>query len=86
MSDAANAFISRWSKASPSERANSQLFLSELCDLIGVPHPTPALHSIHTKNPSPRRPLAKRFARAKLPTSPRSSAPSAVKPFLRPFS
>src|SRR5262245_12511319 len=28
MSEAANAFISRWSKASPSERANSQLFLS----------------------------------------------------------
>ena len=36
---AANDFISRWSKASPSERANSQLFLSELCDLLGVPHP-----------------------------------------------
>jgi hypothetical protein len=39
MSEAANAFISRWSKASPSERANSQLFLSELRDLIAVPHP-----------------------------------------------
>ncbi|SRR6266704_2630305 len=39
--EAANAFISRWSKASPSERANSQLFLSELCDLLGVPHPDP---------------------------------------------
>jgi hypothetical protein len=36
--EAANAFISRWSKASPSERANSQLFLSELCDLLAVPH------------------------------------------------
>ena len=32
-------FISRWSKASPSERANSELFLSELCDLLAVPHP-----------------------------------------------
>jgi hypothetical protein len=40
--EAANAFISRWSKASPSERANSQLFLSELCDLLGVPHPDPS--------------------------------------------
>src|SRR5436190_13188937 len=40
--DASTAFISRWSKASPSERANSQLFLSELCDLLGVPHPDPA--------------------------------------------
>ncbi|HEY5914152.1 MAG TPA: DNA methyltransferase, partial [Verrucomicrobiae bacterium] len=34
-----NDFISRWSKATPSERANSQLFLSELCDILGVPHP-----------------------------------------------
>src|SRR5689334_1302582 len=41
MSEAANLFISRWSTASPSERANSQLFLSELCDLLGVPHPDP---------------------------------------------
>jgi hypothetical protein len=40
--EAANAFISRWAKASPSERANSQLFLSELCDLLGVPHPDPS--------------------------------------------
>ena len=40
--DASNAFISRWSKASPSERANSQLFLSELCDLLAVPHPDPS--------------------------------------------
>jgi hypothetical protein len=37
--EAANTFISRWSAATPSERANSQLFLSELCDLLGVPHP-----------------------------------------------
>lgn len=39
--EAANAFILRWSRASPSERANSQLFLSELCDLLAVPHPDP---------------------------------------------
>jgi hypothetical protein len=32
--EAANAFISRWAKASPSERANSQFFLSELCDVL----------------------------------------------------
>src|SRR5207245_7859987 len=38
----ATAFIARWSTASPSERANSQLFLSEHCDLLGVPHPSPA--------------------------------------------
>jgi hypothetical protein len=39
---AANAFVSCWSKASPSERSNSHLFLSELCDLLGVPHPNPS--------------------------------------------
>jgi hypothetical protein len=38
-SQTVNEFISRWSNASPSERANSQLFLSELCDLLGVPRP-----------------------------------------------
>ena len=38
-SEPINEFISRWSKATPSERANSQLFLSELCDLLGLPHP-----------------------------------------------
>jgi hypothetical protein len=32
-------FISRWAAASPSERANAQLFLVELCDLLGVPRP-----------------------------------------------
>ena len=34
-------FISHWSAASPSERANSQPFLLGLCDLLGVPHPDP---------------------------------------------
>lgn len=38
-SDPVQAFISRWASATPSERANSQLFLSELCDVLGVPHP-----------------------------------------------
>ena len=39
---AAATFIARWTAASASERANSQLFLSELCDLLGVPHPDPS--------------------------------------------
>ncbi|MEQ1852921.1 MAG: type IIL restriction-modification enzyme MmeI, partial [Chthoniobacteraceae bacterium] len=33
------AFIDRWSKAAASERANAQLFLAELADLLGVPRP-----------------------------------------------
>ena len=33
------AFIARWSKAEASERANAQLFLAELADLLDVPRP-----------------------------------------------
>ena len=32
-------FIAHWSAASPSERANSQAFLLDLCDLLEVPRP-----------------------------------------------
>ena len=35
-------FIERWSRSAASERANYQLFLSELCDVLGVPRPDPA--------------------------------------------
>ena len=41
-SAAAAMFIARWRAATAPERANSQLFLSELCDLLGVPHPDPS--------------------------------------------
>src|SRR5450759_466263 len=34
-----SGFIAYWSAASPSERANSQAFLLELCDLLEVPKP-----------------------------------------------
>ena len=36
------AFITRWPAASGSERANYQLFVTELCDLLGCPKPDPA--------------------------------------------
>ncbi len=37
------AFIQRWtSREGGAERANYQMFLSELCDVIGVPRPEPA--------------------------------------------
>lgn len=39
---ATGAFIARWSGASGSERANYQLFLTELCALLDVPQPDPA--------------------------------------------
>jgi hypothetical protein len=35
------AFIHRWTASGAAERANYQLFLSELCGLIGVPPPEP---------------------------------------------
>jgi hypothetical protein len=35
-------FIARWEASQGAEHANYQLFLSELCDLIGVPRPEPA--------------------------------------------
>lgn len=39
---AVDAFIARWQHASGSERANYQLFLTELCALLGLPQPDPA--------------------------------------------
>src|SRR6185437_13211918 len=41
--DEARAFIARWQgQEGGQERANYALFLTELCDLIGVAHPEPA--------------------------------------------
>jgi hypothetical protein len=37
-----DAFILRWEKASGTERANYQLFLTELCKLLDLPQPDPA--------------------------------------------
>ena len=36
------AFIARWASASGSELANAQMFVRELCELLGVPVPDPA--------------------------------------------
>ena len=35
------AFIARWQKSGAADRANYQIFLSELCDVLGVPRPDP---------------------------------------------
>ncbi|MDF1850051.1 MAG: hypothetical protein P1U85_04395 [Verrucomicrobiales bacterium] len=37
-----DAFIDRWGPSGGRERANYQLFLTELCDLLDLPHPEPA--------------------------------------------
>ncbi|ACR01340.1 class I SAM-dependent DNA methyltransferase [Thauera aminoaromatica] len=39
---ALDAFIARWQRAGGSERANYQLFLAELCELLALPRPDPA--------------------------------------------
>lgn len=39
-------FISRWAASAASERANYQLFLSELCDYLGVPRPNPSVNDV----------------------------------------
>nr|VFJ57540.1 MAG: hypothetical protein BECKDK2373C_GA0170839_106017 [Candidatus Kentron sp. DK] len=36
------AFLSRWQKATGAERANHQLFITELCELLELPRPDPA--------------------------------------------
>jgi len=43
----ANLFISRWKASGASERANYQLFLTELCELLGVEKPRPASDKVH---------------------------------------
>ncbi len=39
---AVDGFIRRWEASGAAERANYQLFLCELCDVLGVPRPEPA--------------------------------------------
>ena len=44
----AHDFIIRWRNSGAAERANYALFLSELCDLLGVERPNPATDSTET--------------------------------------
>jgi hypothetical protein len=36
-----DSFITRWENSGAAERANYQMFLSELCDILEVPRPDP---------------------------------------------
>ena len=38
-----DAFIARWGTSAGAERANYQIFLAELCDVLGVPRPEPSV-------------------------------------------
>ena len=37
-----DGFIARWSASAAAERANKDLFLTELCDALGVARPEPS--------------------------------------------
>ncbi len=41
MTDDIQRFITRWQASGAAERANYQLFLSELCDVLDAPRPDP---------------------------------------------
>ncbi len=41
--DPVQSFIERWSPSGGAERSNYQLFLTELCELLGVPGPNPSV-------------------------------------------
>ena len=45
--DAISPFIERWTASGAAERANYQLFLAELCDVLGVERPHPATEDPH---------------------------------------
>ena len=42
ISNPVSSFVTRWKNSAAAERANYQLFLSELCDLLEIPRPEPA--------------------------------------------
>lgn len=50
-------FISRWKVSGASERANYQLFLTELCELLGVEKPRPASDKVHEATYTFERPV-----------------------------
>jgi hypothetical protein len=52
------SFIERWRHSAASERANYQLFLTELCDLLGLPRPDPATGEADRDNYVFDRPVA----------------------------
>jgi len=44
MSEQLAEFVGRWERSQAAERANAQLFLAELCDVLDVPRPDPAVN------------------------------------------
>jgi len=50
-------FITRWKSSGASERANYQLFLTELCEILGVEKPRPASDKVHEADYTFERPV-----------------------------
>lgn len=57
-SDPIVAFMARWKASEASERANYRLFLTELCDLLGVEKPRPASDKVHEADYTFKRPVS----------------------------
>ncbi|MEJ7830743.1 MAG: type IIL restriction-modification enzyme MmeI, partial [Segetibacter sp.] len=53
----AELFISRWKASGASERANYQLFITELCQLLNVEKPRPASDKVHEATYTFERPV-----------------------------
>ena len=54
-------FIQRWQNSAAAERANYQLFLSELCDYLDVPRPAPSVADNRQNNYVFERPVTFRY-------------------------
>ena len=71
--DAVGAFVARWRASAAAERANDQLFVSELCNVLGVPRPEPFAGTATTScSPPLRRPGMAAHPIQRLRTSTRS--------------
>jgi hypothetical protein len=57
LSSATENFIARWKTSGASERANCQLFLTELCELLGTEKPKPASDKVHEASYTFERPV-----------------------------
>jgi hypothetical protein len=66
---ATDVFIARWKASGASERANYQLFLTELCALIGVEKPRPASDKVHEADYTFERPVEFNDGEGKITTN-----------------
>jgi hypothetical protein len=63
------SFITRWKSSGASERANYQLFLSELCELLQVEKPRPASDKVHEADYTFERPVEFNDGEGKITTN-----------------